>query len=613
MRQFIAFCLFICCSVSFAEPPSIVIIFNDDMGYADLGCFGSETNPTPRIDQLAEEGRKFTSFYVASSVCSASRAALMTGRYPQKVGVSGVFFPNRPGGLAPSHFTIAELLQSAGYKTLAAGKWHLGDELQYLPTNQGFDSYYGVPYSNDMYPAQNMKYAADCRYLEGFTPEKIKAAFVGVPEGKQPKLKDKVPLMRDEECIEFPLDQTTITRRIADESIRFIEESVSAKKPFFIYLANPMPHTPLFASPEFEGKTGNGLYADVIAEIDFNTGRVLDALKANGVEENTLVIFSSDNGPWLRKGEHGGSAKPLRDGKGSSFEGGQRVPTIMRWPAKIAAGTVCSEIATAMDLMPTFAAMTGARLPADLELDGYNMLSLMTGDAKTAYSEFYYRNSAVRSGDWKYYSGRRYGNWCFPSGQMPKENPKEQYLFNLQNDVGETTNVIDQYPEVTARLQKMLYNYAGKQPPAPNKTKKAKPVPTSMSGLMDCVPPVGTRYEAEDGKISGGGTVRKVSTASGGAQVGNLQKPDATVAFVVDAGAKGGAFDFVLGYGSMKGAQLSLTVNGATQSLSLPKTGGWQSYKAVQLSVTLKPGTENRIELKCPGANLDYFDLSMKH
>lgn len=476
MSKFIVFYLLFCFNLSFSESPNIVLILNDDMGFADLGCFGSKTNPTPRIDQLAEEGRKFTSFYMASSVCSPSRAALMTGRLPNKVGVPGVFFPNRPGGLEPSHFTIAELLKSAGYKTLAVGKWHLGDELQYLPTNQGFDSYYGVPYSNDMYPAKSMKYSTECRYLDGITPETIRASFVDTPKGKQPKMKNKVPLMRDEECIEFPLDQTTITRRLADESINFIEECVIAKTPFFLYLANPMPHTPLYVSPEFEGKTGKGLYADVIAEIDYNTGRVLDALKANRIVDNTLVIFSSDNGPWLLMGQHSGSAKPLRDGKGSSFEGGYRVPTIMRWPAKIEAGTVCSEIATSMDLMPTFAAMTGARLPADLKLDGHNMLSLMTGEAKTGYREFYYNISAVRSGDWKYYHGRRYGNWCFPKGQGPKDNPKEQYLFNLKNDVGETTNIISQYPEVAARLKKMLHENTQQARLAPPKPKSEKPV-----------------------------------------------------------------------------------------------------------------------------------------
>ncbi len=603
-------------SILAADRPNIVIIFNDDMGYADVGCFGSAKNKTPRIDKMAEEGCRFTSFYVASAVCSASRAALMTGCYPQRVGVRGVFFPNRPGGLDPEHFTIAELLRSVGYKTLAAGKWHLGDEPKYLPTNQGFDSYYGVPYSNDMYPARNMKYADDCVYLEGMTPEKIKAAFAAAKEGRQPNLKNKVPLMRDEECIEFPLDQTTITRRLADESIRFIEESVKEGKPFFLYLANPMPHIPLFVSPEFEGKSANGLYGDVIEEIDYSNGRVLDALKANGVDEDTLVIFSSDNGPWLLFGDHGGSAKPLRDGKGSTYEGGQRVPTIMRWPAKIPAGTECSEMASAMDLMPTFAAITGAQLPSELKVVGCDILKLMTGaaDAKTPYEAFYFGNQAVRSGDWKYREGHRYGNWTFPRGQpKPKENPKEKQLFNLAKDIGESNNVIDRHPEVRERLQKLHAETLGKQGPAPRK-KSSKPSRANlpMLELLDCAPVQGTRYEAEAGEISGGAAAGSSPAASGGKQVGNLHKPGAAIAFNVDGGADGGEFDFILGYGSPKGATLAADVNGVKQSARLQKTGGWRTYKAVHLSVTLKPGKNNRFQIRCFGGNLDYFDVKEK-
>lgn len=454
--------------------PNIIIIFNDDMGYADIGCFGSETNKTPRIDQMAKEGRRFTDFYVASAVCSASRAALMTGRYPQKINVANVYFPNRGShGLDPSYFTIAELIKSAGYKTLAAGKWHLGDEPKFLPTNQGFDSFYGVPYSNDMYPAKNMKYADDCLFREGQSLQTLEKAFSGnLPKGNPSSMKNMVPLMRDEECIEFPLDQTTITRRLGDESIRFIEESVKEKKPFFLYLANPMPHIPLFVSPEFEGKGGQGLYSDVIAEIDYNTGRILDALKANGVDENTLVIFSSDNGPWLLFGDQGGSAKPLRDGKASTYEGGQRVPTIMRWPAKIPAGSVCSELSSTMDMMPTFASISGAELPADAPLDGHDILNLMTGgsDIKTPYDTFYYGTQAVRSGDWKYREGSRYGHWAITRGQAkPKENPKEKQLYHLAKDIGESNNVIEQYPEVAARLKKLLLENRGKKKAVPKK------------------------------------------------------------------------------------------------------------------------------------------------
>ena len=575
-----------------ADRPNFVIIFNDDMGYADIGCFGAPKNKTPRVDQLAKEGRRFTDFYVASSVCSASRAALMTGCYPRRVGVPGVFFPNRGShGLSPEHFTIAELLKSVGYKTLAAGKWHLGDEPQFLPTNQGFDSYYGVPYSNDMYPAKNMKYAKDCLFREGVTPKKLEEAFAEPSKNNQPtSMKDKVPLMRDEECIEFPLDQTTITRRLADEGIRFIKESVKEKKPFFLYLANPMPHTPLFVSPDFDGKSANGLYGDVIEEIDFNTGRVLDALKANGVEENTLVIFTSDNGPWLIKGKHGGSAKPLRDGKGSSYEGGQRVPCVMRWPGKIPAGTVCKEMATAMDLLPTFAAITGAKLPADLKLqpDGHNIENLMTGgpDEKTPYARFYFAaNRGVRVGQWKYFYGRRYGMW---SGIKTRPNPREKQLYNLVEDPGETKNLIEEHPELAERLATILSQ-------STNKTMV----------LLDPAPPSGTRYELEKGKVSGG-------AQAGSKHVGNMQTPGAAVAIDVDAGSRTGKFELVLCFASGTGANCSLLINGAEQSpLLFPKTGDWQTYKAVKLVVTLKPG-KNKIEIRNQGrsgVNLNYLDL----
>ncbi|MGB0580035.1 MAG: sulfatase-like hydrolase/transferase [Limisphaerales bacterium] len=572
-----------------AAPPNVVIILNDDMGYADLGCFGAPKIKTPRVDQLAKEGRRFTSFYVASAVCSASRAAFLTGCYPRRVGVPGVFFPNRGSrGLDPRHFTIAELLKSAGYKALATGKWHLGDEPKFLPTNQGFDTYYGVPYSNDMYPAENMKYADDCLYREGITQQKLKEAFAQTPEGKQPRsMKDKVPLMRDEECIEFPLDQRTITRRLADEAIRFIKESVKEQKPFFVYLANPMPHTPLFVSKDFDGKSAQGLYGDVIEEIDFNTGRVLDALKANGVDDNTLVIFTSDNGPWLIKGDHGGSAKPFRDGKGSSYEGGQRVPCVMRWPGKIAAGSKCQEMATAMDLLPTIAGLTGADLPDKLKLDGHNIQKLMLGgpEAKTPYDQFYYTgNQAVRAGDWKYRHGRRYGHW---SGVKAKENPMEKQLFNLADNPSESENLFEEHPELAKRLTELLTK-------TPDQTMK----------LFDPAPPNGTRHELEAGELSGG-------AIAGSRDVKSMHKPGAAIAIKVDGGSRGGEFEFVLGYASKSGAGFRLLVNGTEQSeLLLPKTGAWGTHKAVKQTVELKPG-KNRLEIRSRGggANLDYLDL----
>lgn len=435
------------------EKPNIVVIFNDDQGYQDLGCFGSPDIKTPHVDQMAEEGMKFTSFMVASPVCSASRAALLTGCYPNRVGVPGVFFPNRGHhGLDPKHVTIAEVLKTVGYKTKAVGKWHLGDEPEFLPTNQGFDSYYGIPYSNDMFPAKSMKYADDCLFLEGTSFAKINEAFAKDKKGTGRVMKDKVPLMRNEECIEFPADQTTITKRFADEGIAFISESVKAEKPFFLYLANSMPHTPLFASPDFKGKSKRGLYGDVIEEIDHNAGRVLKHLKEIGIEDNTLVIFTSDNGPWLIKGDHGGSALPLFEGKMTTFEGGQRVPCVMKWPGKIPAGSVCGEMALSMDLLPTFAQITGAAIPTEQALDGKNIIDLMTAKdgAKTPHEAFFYAQSAVRSGDWKYHSREVF------KVKATTRKSKGPTLYNLKEDIGESNNVIQQHPEIAERLAKLL-------------------------------------------------------------------------------------------------------------------------------------------------------------
>ena len=360
------------------EQPNVIIIFNDDQGYQDLGCYGSPNISTPRVDQLAKEGMRFTDFYVASSVCSASRAALLTGCYPQKVGLEGVFFPNTGHqGVNPKHVTIAEVLKGAGYSTAAIGKWHLGDIKEFLPTSQGFDSYYGIPYSNDMYGAKGMKYSDDCLFLEGYSEEKILDAFNGEMWGEQPKaLKSKVPLMRNEECIEYPCNQTTITRRYTDEGIEFISESINKKQPFFLYLANSMPHIPLYASEDFKGKSKGGLYGDVIEEIDYNTGRILDHLKKLDIEDNSIVIFTSDNGPWLEVGkEKSGNALPLFEGKFTSLEGGMRVPFIIKWTRKIPTGTTCTELASSIDIFPTLAKITGAKLP-EKELDGMDILDL---------------------------------------------------------------------------------------------------------------------------------------------------------------------------------------------------------------------------------------------
>ena len=437
------------------EKPNIIIIFNDDQGYQDLGCYGSPNILTPRVDQLAREGMRFTDHYVASSVCSASRASLLTGCYPQRVGVKGVFFPNNDSGLNPKHTTIAEMLKTNGYATAAIGKWHLGDKSQFLPTNQGFHSYYRIPYSTDMYPAKEMKYADNCLFREEYSVKKLEEVFANNPSEKNPKvLKNRVPLMQNDECVEFPCDQTTITKRYAEESLQFIRKNPPEKKPFFLYLANTMPHTPIFTSPEFKGKSKQGLYGDAIEEIDFYTGKILDQLKELGIEENTIVIFTSDNGPWLTEGKNNsGSALPLFEGKFTSFDGGMRVPFIIRWPKKIPAGKTCTELTSTIDILPTLAKITGAKLP-DTELDGKNILDLWKGKkgAKTPHNNYFlvFQGEAVRSGDWKYHKKEVF--------QVKATTRKSEgaTLYNLKNDIGESVNVIDQYPEVANRLAKVL-------------------------------------------------------------------------------------------------------------------------------------------------------------
>jgi arylsulfatase A-like enzyme len=450
-------------AISAETRPNIVILFNDDQGYQDLGCYGSPDIKTPNVDQLAAEGMRFTDFYVASPVCSASRAGLLTGCYPFRVGVPGVFWPNKDHGLSPDHVTMAEMLKGAGYATAAVGKWHLGDEPRFLPTNQGFDSYYGIPYSNDMFPAKSMKYADDCLFREGQNFQTLEKAFANMDRGQPRTMKNMVPLMRNGECIEFPCDQTTITRRCADEGIEFISRSVKSNKPFFLYLANSMPHIPLFASSEFKGKSARGLYGDVIEEIDHNTGRIMEHLKKLGVEENTIVMFTSDNGPWLTVGKDGGSALPLFEGKFTSFEGGQRVPFIIRWPATIPAGTECSEMAATIDLFPTLANLAGAELPA-MKLDGMDISNLWKNPrSESPRDTFFFAHNAVRSKDWKYHRKE-----IFKVKKTARDTGGPT-LYNLKKDIGESKNVIADHPEVAYRLSKALTEHIRRTPKNGNK------------------------------------------------------------------------------------------------------------------------------------------------
>lgn len=398
------------------RPPNIVVLYADDLGYGDLGCYGAEKIKTPRLDQMAAEGMRMTDFYVTSPICSPSRAGLLTGRYPIRQGIQPVFFPNSKDGIDDSEITVAEALRDLGYTTGCIGKWHLGHLPQYLPTRHGFDYYYGIPYSNDM----------------------------EVESRGDPPL----PLMRGEEIIEQPADQTTLTKRYTEEARVFIHRSKD--KPFFLYLPHTMPHVPLFVSEDFAGTSEGGLYGDVVEEIDWSTGQILDALKEEGLDENTLVIFTSDNGPWLVKKEHGGSAGPLREGKGTTFEGGVRVPGIMRWPGVIEAGHVEHAPAMTIDFLPTFLALAGGTPPQDRPIDGQDISGILRGNGARANHDFYFfHNSelqAHRSGKWKVklpMKDKVYGE-AMEHGVL---------LFDLEQDPGETTDLSAKYPDVAGRLR----------------------------------------------------------------------------------------------------------------------------------------------------------------
>ncbi len=414
-----------------SRKPNVIIIFTDDQGYQDIGCFGAEEIATPRLDRMAKEGRRFTDFYCASPVCTPSRTGLLTGCYPARLNLArGVLFPHHNIGLNPDEVTIADMLKAEGYATTCIGKWHLGHHPEFLPTRQGFDHYFGIPYSNDM-GTKN-------------------------PDGKR-----GVPLYRDEKVIEHPVDQSTLTERYTAEALKFIEQNKA--RPFFLYLPHTFPHVPLFASDRFRGKSKGRLYGDVIEAIDWSTGQILDKLTELGIDRDTLVIFTSDNGPWLKKGPNGGSALPLREGKGTTYEGGMRVPCIMRWPGRIPADSTCGEMALTLDLLPTIAAITGTRPPRDRIIDGKSILPLIEGDrgAATPHEAFYFYNTAgqlasVRSGDWKLHlartaSVRRKKN---KQGKVIERTipARPAELYDLSKDIGEQNNLAGQNPQVVARL-----------------------------------------------------------------------------------------------------------------------------------------------------------------
>jgi len=430
-----------------AEPtrpakPNIVIVFIDDMGYGDIGPFGATKQRTPNLDRMAREGMRFTNFY-AAPVCSVSRAQLLTGCYGARVSVPGVYGPGGRNGLNPAEHTIAERMKENGYATQCIGKWHVGDQPEFLPTRQGFDHYFGIPYSNDM---QKKSVATGQRV---------------------------VPLLRDEKVEELLTDdaQSRIVERYTDEALGFIRRSKD--QPFLLYLAHTAVHTPIYPGAAFAGKSANGRFGDWVEEVDWSTGRILDALRELKLDESTLVIFTSDNGPWLIKGADGGSSGPLRGGKGSTWEGGVRVPTLARWPGKIAPGSVCDAVAGTIDLLPTAVALAGGSVPAAPVIDGRDISPLLLGKSAASPREAHYyfggyQLEAVRQGPWKLAIAPQ--NETMGKGTLPDASGPAPRLYNLDQEIGEKTNVADKHPDIVSKLQllatRMSNEIGGKNPTA---------------------------------------------------------------------------------------------------------------------------------------------------
>jgi arylsulfatase A-like enzyme len=410
-------------------PPNFVIVYADDLGYGDLSCYGAKGYTTSNLDRLAAEGVKFTDFYVAQAVCSASRTALLTGCYPNRLGILGALGPSSKIGISDDERTIAQVLRQRGYATAIYGKWHLGYQPRFLPPRHGFDDYFGLPYSNDMWPKH--------------------------PTAKFPPL----PLIEGEKTIASNPDQHQLTTWYTEHAVKFID--AHHDEPFFLYVPHSMPHVPLHVSDKYAGKTKRGLFGDVLEEVDWSVGQILATLERHGIDRQTLVIFTSDNGPWLSYGDHAGSAGPLREGKGTAWEGGVREPCVMRWPGHIPAGTVCSEPAMTIDLLPTLAGLAGAKLP-ERPIDGLDILPLIEGrpDAKSPHEAlyFYWGNElhAVRAGRWKLHFAHPYRAIGKPgTGGKPgeyKQAKTPQALYDLAADIGESKDVAAEHPEVVAQL-----------------------------------------------------------------------------------------------------------------------------------------------------------------
>jgi len=421
--------LLIQCFYSFGQKPNIVYIFADDLGYGDLSCYGAKDINTPNIDQIAKQGIKFTEFYSASSVCSPSRAALLTGRYPQRMGINTVFFPESFTGIPDTEITIPEILKEKGYATGIVGKWHLGHHYQYLPLQQGFDEYFGIPYSNDM---------------------------------------ESVVYMRGNEVESYKVKQQYITKTYTKEAQKFITKNKDNS--FFLYIAHSMPHVPLYASEEFIGTSKRGLYGDVVQELDWSVGQILKSLREHGILENTLIVFSSDNGPWLAMKEDGGSAGDLREGKTFTFDGGMKVPTVAMWKNRIPQGIINTEVASQMDWFPTIANITGSSIPKGLVIDGLDISKVLTDKGNRKNSDLLFLDGkqlqGYRSGQWKVklpYKGFRGNKWK----QLVKAH--DTLLFNLNTDPGEKNNLFEKYPEKAKEILKEMiekYQDMGKLPPS---------------------------------------------------------------------------------------------------------------------------------------------------
>ncbi|MEO0470943.1 MAG: sulfatase [Bacteroidota bacterium] len=417
-------------------PPNVIIIFTDDQGYEDVGCYGSPDIQTPHLDKMAKEGIRLTDFYAAQPVCSASRAGLLTGCYPNRLGIHGALMPDSKHGLHLSETTLAEMLKSIGYSTGMFGKWHLGDDPDFMPTRQGFDEYFGIPYSNDMWPLH---------------PQQGPVFDFG-----------PLPLFENEQIIDTLTDQSQLTTQITERAVSFIEQHKEA--PFFLYIAHPQPHVPLFVSNKFKGKSARGLYGDVIMEIDWSVGEILASLKQHNLDEETIVIFTSDNGPWLSYGEHAGSAHPLREGKGTAWEGGQREPCIIRYPKQIPAGKEIDVPMMAIDILPTIAALTNAQLPPK-KIDGKDVWDIWTGKTQVSPQEAYYfyyhvnELHGIRYGKWKLYFPHQYRTLDGKEGgkdglpvDYSHKTVNQIALYDLSTDISETTDVAAAHPEIVQEI-----------------------------------------------------------------------------------------------------------------------------------------------------------------